>query len=448
MPSDPSHQQVGQIVGARLRAARLAKRFTQSQLARPDFSVSYVSAIERGQIHPSLRALETFAQRLGISSSDLLSKQTPQEIAGFSAINGATGSAEEVELQLLEAQIFIRQSAAQQAITQLRNLASKKLTPEQDIRVHYLLGWAYYNLALLQEGESVLAEALKHAEGPNNHLGAQILNLLGMVHASMHNYPQALEYQQRCLDKLEKGQRPRDPFFIAQIYTNMGLLYTRQDKFDEAIQMFQRALAIAEGLTTPGQLKSMYGEAFQYYAEIKDYHDVALYGCTYLELHFQERSDSLRSQIYHSLGRAVIQGDQQKALAYLEEALQYASAIQDQLALASVNSHMAEWLFTQGKIEEAQEYARNAHMLASPFGDVIITAHILAILGRIAYAQKDYEAGDTHFVAGLEMLERLGAREELVDQYTRYAQLLEDREMAKEALMYYKKAWNTQRKPV
>jgi tetratricopeptide (TPR) repeat protein len=448
MSFDLSNQQIGQIVGARLRAARLAKKLTQSQLARPDFSVSYVSAIERGQIHPSLRALETFAQRLGISSADLISKQTPQEIAGVSAINGLMLSAEGVALQLLEAQILIRQSAAQQAITQLRSLVSKKLTPEQEIRLRYLLGWAYFNMALLQEAESVLAEALKLVEGPDDHLSVQILNLLGMVHASMRNYAQALQYQQRCLDKLEKEQQPRDAFFIAQVCTNMGLLYINQDKFDEAIQMFQRALAITEGLTTPGQLKSMYGDLFQYYVETKDYPYAVLNGHKYLELHLQERSNSLRSEIYHYLGRAMMQGDQQQALTYLERALQSASAKQDQLAFASVSSQMAEWLLTQGKFEEAHEYAREAYMLALPFGDVIITAHILAILGRNAYAQKDYEAGDTHFVAGLEMLERLGAREELVDQYTCYAQLLEDRGMAKEALMYYKKAWEIQQKPV
>jgi len=446
MSSDLSHQQIGQIVGARLRAARLAKKLTQSQLARPDFSISYVSAIERGQIHPSLRALETFALRLGISSADLISKQAPHEIAGVSAINGLMQSAEGLALQLLEAQVFIQQGAAQRAITQLNSLVSKKLTPEQEIRRRYLLGWAYYSMALLQESESVLAEALK-PEGLDDYLSMQILNLLGMVHASLRNYAQALQYQQLCLDKLEK-QQPHDAFLIAQVYTGRGQLYVNQDKIEDAVQMFQHALAITEELTTSGRLKAMYADAFQYYAESKDYLYAALYGRKYLELHFQERSNSLRSEIYYSLGRAMMQGDQQKALAYLEKALQSASEKQDLLALATVSSYMAEWLLTQGKIEEAQEYARKAYMLASPFGSVIITAHILAVLGLIAYAQKDFEVGDAHFVAGLEMLERFGAGEERVEQYTRYAQLLEDRGMAKEALIYYKKAWEIQQKPV
>ena len=72
MSANPSHDPPGQTVGEKLRAARLARKLTQSQLARPHFSVSYISAIERNQIPPSLRALEILAGRLGLSSAELL----------------------------------------------------------------------------------------------------------------------------------------------------------------------------------------------------------------------------------------------------------------------------------------------------------------------------------------------------------------------------------------
>src|SRR5579872_1474475 len=94
MPYDPPHQQMGRSVGAKLKEARLAKKYTQSQLAGNDFSVSYISAIERGQIHPSLRALEIFAMRLGLSSKDLLIPQSAGGAATNSTRKGAS-SAEE-----------------------------------------------------------------------------------------------------------------------------------------------------------------------------------------------------------------------------------------------------------------------------------------------------------------------------------------------------------------
>src|SRR5437588_13079116 len=100
MPYEPAHQQMGKSVGARLREARLAKKYTQSQLAQKDFSVSYISAIERGQIHPSLRALEIFALRLGLSSKDLLTPQSPAGNNG-STTSKEVSSQDETECQLL-----------------------------------------------------------------------------------------------------------------------------------------------------------------------------------------------------------------------------------------------------------------------------------------------------------------------------------------------------------
>ena len=445
MPPDQAHQQIGQSVGAKLRAARLAKKYTQGQLARPDFSVSYISAIERGQIHPSLRALEIFALRLGISATDLLAMQAAQDAKGVSALNATIRSEEEVELQFLEAQILIRQGAAQQAIIQLRNLTSSTLTPLQEIRLYYLLGWSYFSLALLEEGESVLAGALKLSKNSGEYLSLQILNLLGKIYSSMHNYAQGLEYHQLCLHRLEEEQQPQDAFFRAQVYTNMGLDYIYLDKFDEAIQMFQQALSITRELVTTDQLSAMYWNASREFAEAKDYYHAMLFGHKSLQLHFQKYSDSLRSEIYHYLGRAMLRRDQQEARDFLEQALQEVSVLQDQLSLASLTASMAEWLLMNKRAGEAYEYAQRAHGLASPSGDGLIAAYTLIVLGQVAYAQKAYEAGDGHYMAGLEMLQRLGAQEEFADQSAHYAELLENRGMVQEALTHYKKAFESRR---
>src|SRR5258708_31201890 len=115
MATDPSHGMVGKSVGAKLRAARKAKKYTQGQLAAPDCSVSYVSAIERGQIQPSLRALEILAQRLDLSTTDLL--PTRAALAGATMFeNGVAVGSEEWELQLLEAQVAIYQRKPGRAI--------------------------------------------------------------------------------------------------------------------------------------------------------------------------------------------------------------------------------------------------------------------------------------------------------------------------------------------
>src|SRR5437868_11341842 len=114
MSIDRSHSQMGQSVGAKIRAARQAKKYTQSKLARPDFSVSYISAIERGQIHPSLRALEILASRLDLNMADLM----PGRYGGKEA-TGTEGAwdnhNEEGELLLLEARVALYQGQAERA---------------------------------------------------------------------------------------------------------------------------------------------------------------------------------------------------------------------------------------------------------------------------------------------------------------------------------------------
>src|SRR5260370_33573906 len=135
MPLDSSDH-LGHTVGAKLRAARLAKKYTQNQLAQPDFSVSYVSAIERGQIQPSLRALEILAQRLGINGAHLLPQHgqmlsgQPAEIGSGSLVN------EEWTLLLLEAQIALHQENPAQAITLLRPLLLKKGEPHLSMTLY------------------------------------------------------------------------------------------------------------------------------------------------------------------------------------------------------------------------------------------------------------------------------------------------------------------------
>src|SRR5437763_4224628 len=149
-PEAPSNK-IGKSVGEKLRAARVAQHYTQSQLAAPDFSVSYISAIERGQIHPSLRALEILAGRLGLTSTQLLpARAQPEERAGGGP-SSLEREEEEIELTLLDAQVMIKQGMASQAAERLMKLPPKRLKPQHLLEYRYLLGWAYLEDERFQE---------------------------------------------------------------------------------------------------------------------------------------------------------------------------------------------------------------------------------------------------------------------------------------------------------
>src|SRR6266487_2106164 len=167
MSADQSHSQMGQSVGAKLREARKAKRYTQSQLASPDFSVSYISAIERGQIHPSLRALEILARRLDLSSTDFLPENAQSHLRG-AAPTSLPADEEITALTLLEAQICILQDAPLQALELLRTLNPGRLQKSQKLQQAYLHGWAYLLNDQLQQSALILEEAKKLAIEQND----------------------------------------------------------------------------------------------------------------------------------------------------------------------------------------------------------------------------------------------------------------------------------------
>src|SRR5260221_1284766 len=116
MASEHSANKIGKTVGERLRAARIAQKYTQGQLAAHDFSVSYISAIERGQIHPSLRALEILASRLGLTATELLPNR-PQQQEHLKSPTGLTEQDEnETAFTLLEAHLHILHNNPAEAI--------------------------------------------------------------------------------------------------------------------------------------------------------------------------------------------------------------------------------------------------------------------------------------------------------------------------------------------
>src|SRR5579885_1634329 len=142
---------IGRQVGARLREARLAKNYTQSQLARPEFSVSYISAIERGQIQPSLRALQILADKLEINSTDLLAEPEPSATEP-SPVEKRAREEDQFEIGLLEAQLAIHQGQPARAIELLQNLAAQEGEVWRASSYRSLLGWAYLETEAVQEG--------------------------------------------------------------------------------------------------------------------------------------------------------------------------------------------------------------------------------------------------------------------------------------------------------
>ena len=443
MPYDPPHQQMGRSVGAKLKEARLAKKYTQSQLAGADFSVSYISAIERGQIHPSLRALEIFAMRLGLTSKDLLIPQTNGGAAAASTRKG-TNSADEVEWRVLTAQVTIERNDYQQAILQLQELLAHKLTTTQEILVRYLLALAFSKSNQWQESENALSGALRLVKDAHSYMQAQLLFLQGVAQSSLQDHNQGLTLHQHSLELLESLQN-QNVFYTGEVYSQLGLHYLRLDKADEAQTMLLKSLEATDKLT-PAERIEIYWQSCQQFVESGEYMQATLNAYKCLQLRSESENQSRRSELFHALGRAMLASNQSETRAYLEQALEQPEVLQDPQAQASAYIHLAEWLLEHNEAAEAKKYAQKARALLSPTEDSLIAADAHIVMGKIEYAQKRYKAGDAQFEAGLEMLDRLNNREDLAANAAHYAQLLENHGDIHRAVTYWKKAFDSRQR--
>ena len=87
------------VLGRRIRAARLGRGLTQSQVAGDRASVGYVSRIEAGQRRPDGALLEFMATQLSVSVEELLTGTSRDDLDGlrlaldYAELALATGSA-------------------------------------------------------------------------------------------------------------------------------------------------------------------------------------------------------------------------------------------------------------------------------------------------------------------------------------------------------------------
>ncbi|GAC1643404.1 MAG: hypothetical protein NVS4B12_07670 [Ktedonobacteraceae bacterium] len=439
MSPEPSPNKIGKSVGEKIRAARVALHYTQSKLAAPDFSVSYISAIERGQIHPSLRALEILAGRLGLASIELLPKRPHQDERQSTSPPQPEREDDEGEMVLLEVQVRISQNEPEKALALLNKISAKRLKRLQQLWHRYLLGYAYFLTDRLQECEHIFSEMVQIVKDANNfYLHTHILFILGKTFAAMQNSPQALLAYQRCLNVLEEAE-VQDAFLIARVSTQLGIQYIEMDQPEAALHMFRKALdTIEEGNQVP-QTYTTYNALVQQAVNNHDYHAATLYGNQAFAYATQEQQKRLKGELYHYLGQAILKGDGEEAYVQLKAMKEKEAS--HPLIKASITARLAEWHFTRQHTAEARICAEEAYLLARPFGETIIIADASLILGRIDYVEQAFDRGDEHFVQGLAILEHLQSQGELTEQSICYAQLLEARGKDREAFIYLRRAY-------
>jgi transcriptional regulator with XRE-family HTH domain len=120
-------------LGQRIRALRVAKGWTQTDLAGADISVGYVSRIESGQRRPNAAVLDDISSRLGVPSDHLLRGVSAREYdeikltLDFAELSLESGESIEAEARAREALVRARASSQGELVFRARFLVARAL---------------------------------------------------------------------------------------------------------------------------------------------------------------------------------------------------------------------------------------------------------------------------------------------------------------------------------
>src|SRR6266702_2345934 len=235
-------------VGTNIREVRTKLGMTQAHLAAPEFSISYISAIERGKIRPSLKALSILARRLDVPLTFLL-EGSPAGAAeartvGYSPADA--GPDQKVDIDLLQANVLIQQGAFKEAGQLLAPIQPERITTDQVYRFYLLQGQIHLGLNEYQEAVVDLRAAVTQGEGLNDsEYTERARSLLGKAYYLLYNYTLAIENHQRCNTAIENEQ-VSDPVFSLEVYSNLANDFFRLGELEKSIEFYHRALQTLE----------------------------------------------------------------------------------------------------------------------------------------------------------------------------------------------------------
>ncbi len=243
------------VLGERLRMARYAARLTQQELAGASFSKSYLSAVERGKMMPSLSALRLLASRLGVSLAYLLGEEnlplSAQTQSGASPAQERSQNEEQLARRLDEAEQLLalgNPDAALERLSSLNREADPSITHR--VRWNWLHGWALLQQHREQEAVAVLERGLEAVPTSDDHRSISHLYFtLANANAAQHKDTSA---EQALQEALRLAEQISDHTLLGCIHEKYGVFLSERGRYQEAYEHMRRAAEEATHACTNG----------------------------------------------------------------------------------------------------------------------------------------------------------------------------------------------------
>ena len=342
-------------LGARLRAAREGRGWTQTALADGDISIGYLSRIERGERRPTLKVLTTLSRRMGIPIDELLVDDGPR-------------AEEELRLGLDYAELALESGQA--------------LDAEHQARQHLARALEVGNAELAERGRFLLARALE-ARGDLDEAIIELERLvedasalvavragvaLSRCYRQVGDVALAIDVGDRLQPRLrEDGLAQTDEG--VQLVMTVVMAHIEQGNLSRAARMCREAVETAESMSSATARSAAYWNSSIVYSERGETPVAIQLAQRALALLGEGRDARNLARLRLELGRLQLCLDPPQ----VDLALQHLQRGRDELAWSSASAAdvaqgdvlMAQALLRDGQAEAAVELARSAQAAQS-----------------------------------------------------------------------------------
>jgi len=432
-------------------------------VAKPEFTKSYVSAVERGKARPSLKALELMSRRLGVSSSDLLN----MVILPDGACSDPATQQAEIAYQLDRVQHTLDTAQPREALRLLDALEGGSVPGLDQAPADSVFRLAYLRaLAQLQVGDpgaahQALAVALLQAAvlPDGGESVERVHTRIGEAYTQQNLPALARDEHERGLAAIECDV-VQDLSLRLAIYHRLANAYWDLGEIESALATYHAARALHEELPTLERQAALYWDVSTAYRNAGNPADAQRTASRALGMAEGAQNLTVLAQLHIQFAQILIERqDYSTAEAALAQA---------QVLLATSGNHNGRSLLHQQyallELQRGQVAAAAAHAAqALAFGSIgavlesadataesaeTVGVHLGALrtAGRVAEAQGDPTQADRLFQQALQIAAARTAGEPAAELAHSYAEVLAARGRHEEANHYYRQAFEQRRR--
>ncbi len=447
-------------IADRVRSARIAANKTQQQLAGDTYSKSYISAVERGKMTPSVQALGVLAERLGLPMSYFLgeSEIDLSALAETSATLRSTpererlAREESLALMLSEAEGLLRQQEPDRALERLGPPDTlEELSGSQRVRWYFLAGWAWLQSRSYNDANTLLEKGLTLAENQRNQaplsqkggiteLAERMRCFLGTSHYEQGQPELALEHHRRCLLAINDGL-VTDPELRLRIYMALGHDYLLLNRYQDAIAFYEEAVkqaSDAENLASEGLIYWHLGLAYKDSGDLSRAKANLNKALVAFEL---QENIRLAAQLRSLFGQVLVNLERyDEAEANLQQSLGTAQRTGDVSTHGNALANFAAMHTARGEHDQAIEVARKGLEVVKESRDHRTEGQLHLTLAIAHEAKEDYGTSEQELGQAISIFEQTGDKELIGRAHERYGKFLADRGRFQEAYDHMKTA--------